>query len=175
MLRKARSLYVLAWAPGGSNCWRLDAGKAKTTAQQPVRKEKLGRIEKGTLEPMVLLCAGDVLQCAGRKTLLQVGTGKPGYEVKRLGNWGSCSAWGPCKNGMWVVVWRDGGAILNERGGAQILPTENKWNPHYLCKMGGNSLTHFFLSPLLAGIWGETESFVHLIAGPWEKSSYLDF
>lgn len=29
--------------------------ESKTLAEQPLRKEKLGRFEKGTLEPMVLL------------------------------------------------------------------------------------------------------------------------
>lgn len=93
-----------------------------------------------------------------------VDTGKPawGKKVWELGVFlclGSLQAWY-----VSGAVWKEGGAILNERGRAQILHAENKWSPHYLGKEGANSITYFLLSPLLAGIWGETESFLHLIA-----------
>lgn len=89
VVRKDRSLRLLAWAPGGTTCWWVDAGKTSPCHSSLWGgKAGIGVFERGTLEPMVLLCVGDALQYAGRKALLQVDTGSPVYGVKVLGTGG---------------------------------------------------------------------------------------
>lgn len=142
VLRKARSLYALAWAPGGQSAGEWMQRKQ---AQQPLRKEKLSRFQKGTWVPMVLLCADDMLQYTGRKTLLQVGTGKPVYEVKRLGNWGSCSAWGLCKH---VCEWSNLKRWWNQWGNTKWKRESSNTSSR---KQEGSKLPYIFPSVTIAG------------------------
>lgn len=89
VVRKARSFYVLAWAPGGKPCWWPDAEKARPYHSSLWgQKAGIGVFERRTLEPTVLLHVGDVLRYAGRKALLQVDTGSPVYGIKVLGTGG---------------------------------------------------------------------------------------
>lgn len=128
--------------------------------------------DRGPLEATVLLtCGWRAVVCWEEGSALG-GHRITGIWGERLGNQGSCSAWCPCKHGMWVVLSEEiSGAMLNERGWDQVLTPYrkgNKWNPCYLDGKGVNSI-YVFPSVGIAGRNLRRESFVHLIAVPGKK------